>query len=238
MDKKIEMFFKLYRINKLKMTLNLTDNISYEIQEKLKECITITKKYQEIWFRTKNDKKVNKIINHPKNLGKGASIKSAIKYANGEIILIQDADLEYDPINYYNLVDPIVKNQALVVYGSRVLNKSRYINAGFVNFYRVFFNHILTILSNFINNQKLTDAHTCYKVFKKVVFDKINLLENDFSFCPEVTTKVAKLGYQIKEVEISYKGRNYNEGKKINLYDGVKAIYVLFKYGIFNRYFN
>lgn len=182
--------------------------------------------------------KVNKIINHPKNLGKGASIKSAIKYANGEIILIQDADLEYDPINYYNLVDPIVKNQALVVYGSRVLNKSRYINAGFVNFYRVFFNHILTILSNFINNQKLTDAHTCYKVFKKVVFDKINLLENDFSFCPEVTTKVAKLGYQIKEVEISYKGRNYNEGKKINLYDGVKAIYVLFKYGIFNRYFN
>jgi glycosyltransferase involved in cell wall biosynthesis len=188
-----------------------------------------------------NDKlkfKVNKIINHPKNLGKGASIKSGIKYANGEIILIQDADLEYDPINYYNLVDPIVKNQALVVYGSRVLNKSRYINAGFVNFYRVFFNHILTILSNFINNQKLTDAHTCYKVFKRIIFDKINLLENDFSFCPEVTTKIANLGYQIKEVEISYKGRNYNEGKKINLYDGVKAIYVLFKYGIFYRYFN
>jgi glycosyltransferase involved in cell wall biosynthesis len=174
--------------------------------------------------------KCNVIINHETNLGKGAAIKSGIKKTNGQIILIQDADLEYDPNDYKKIIDQIIYNKKLVVYGSRVLNKKRYKNKNFTSIYRIFFNHILTLISNIINNQKLTDAHTCYKAFHKTVINQINLEEDDFSFCPEITTKISKLGYKIEEVEISYQGREYKEGKKIKFYDGVKALYVLIKY--------
>lgn len=174
--------------------------------------------------------KCNVIINHETNLGKGAAIKSGIEKTNGQIILIQDADLEYDPNDYKKIIDQIIYNKKLVVYGSRVLNKKRYKNKNFTSIYRIFFNHILTIISNIINNQKLTDAHTCYKAFHKTVINQINLEEDDFSFCPEITTKISKLGYKIEEVEISYQGREYKEGKKIKFYDGVKALYVLIKY--------
>jgi len=174
--------------------------------------------------------KCNVIINHETNLGKGAAIKSGIKKTNGQIILIQDADLEYDPNDYKKIIDQIIYNKKLVVYGSRVLNKKRYKNKNFTSIYRIFFNHILTLISNIINNQKLTDAHTCYKAFHKTLINQINLEEDDFSFCPEITTKISKLGYKIEEVEISYQGREYKEGKKIKFYDGVKALYVLIKY--------
>ena len=171
-----------------------------------------------------------KIYFHQKNQGKGAAIKTAKKYIEGEIIIIQDADLEYDPQDYIKLIDPILKKEVSVVYGSRVLGKNRYLIKNFSSVYRIFFNHFLTITSNIINNQNLTDAHTCYKTFTKDVFLSIDLLENDFSFCPEITTKISLKNIKIKEVPIEYYGRSYKEGKKIKLIDGVKALLTLVKY--------
>ena len=173
---------------------------------------------------------VNKIIFHKKNKGKGACIKTAKKYLDGQIVIIQDADLEYNPRDYKKLISPILQNKYKVVYGSRVLGKNRYNLKNFSSVYRIFFNHVLTIFSNLINNQKLTDAHTCYKVFSREIFEKISLQENGFSFCPEVTTKISNLGVDILELPITYNGRTFKEGKKIKFKDGFKAIYALLKY--------
>jgi len=120
------------------------------------------------------------------------------------------------------------------VYGSRVLGKKRYSSKNFSSLIRVFFNHCLTILSNKINNQNLTDAHTCYKVFDSKLFKSIKLEEERFAFCPEVTTKISKLGYQISEIPITYQGRSYEEGKKIGVIDGFDAIKCLIKYKFTN----
>ncbi|MAJ64436.1 MAG: glycosyl transferase [Alphaproteobacteria bacterium] len=177
----------------------------------------------------KNYKEIT-ILSHKKNQGKGAAINTARKYINGEIIIIQDADLEYDPSDYANLVEPIINQNYEVVYGSRVLGKKRYSLKNFTSIYRIFFNHSLTILSNFLNNQKLTDAHTCYKVIHENIFKKIELEEKRFGFCPEVTTKIGNLKVKIFEVPINYYGRNYKQGKKISMKDGLRAIYCLFKY--------
>ena len=178
----------------------------------------------------KYKKKVDKIIFHKTNLGKGAAIRSAQKFVKKEYVIIQDADLEYDPKDYKKLINPFLKNKNQVVYGSRVLGKSRYKIKNFTSLSRVFFNHLLTILSNFINQQNLTDAHTCYKVFPRNLFKNIKLCENRFAFCPEVTTKISNLNIIINEVPISYKGRSYEEGKKISYIDGIQAIIALFKY--------
>jgi glycosyltransferase involved in cell wall biosynthesis len=207
------------------------------LQKKLKKEIILvndgsTDGTKEL-INSKLYKKVNKIIHHKYNRGKGAAIQSAAKIAKGDIILIQDADLEYNPKDYSKLINPILKKKFLVVYGSRVLGKKRYSSNGFTSLLRIFFNHFLTSVSNVINKHSLTDAHTCYKAFHVSVFTKIKLLENDFSFCPEITTKVSNLGYSIFETKISYSGRSYSEGKKIGVYDGLKAIYVLFKYKFF-----
>ncbi len=172
---------------------------------------------------------------HEKNLGKGAAIKTAKKYIEGEIVIIQDADLEYDPQDYIKLIDPIIKKEALVVYGSRVLGKKRYLIKNFSSVYRIFFNHFLTIISNILNSQKLTDAHTCYKTFSYKVFNSIDLQENDFSFCPEITTKIGLKKIKIKEVPIEYYGRSYKDGKKIKMIDGVKALLTLLKYRFFKK---
>lgn len=174
-----------------------------------------------------------KIIRHRSNSGKGSCIKSAQQYVSGDIVIIQDADLEYDPNDYKIILDKIIKNKKKVVYGSRVLNKKRYNQKNFTSNFRVFANHILTILTNILFNQKLTDAHTCYKAFEAEVFKNIKLCEDDFAFCPEITAKISKLGLKILEVPIGYFGRSYSEGKKISFYDGIRAILVLFKYRIF-----
>ena len=174
-----------------------------------------------------------KIIRHRSNSGKGSCIKSAQQYVSGDIVIIQDADLEYDPNDYKIILDKIIKSKKKVVYGSRVLNKKRYNQKNFTSNFRVFANHILTILTNILFNQKLTDAHTCYKAFEAEVFKNIKLCEDDFAFCPEITAKISKLGLKILEVPIGYFGRSYSEGKKISFYDGIRAILVLFKYRIF-----
>ena len=167
---------------------------------------------------------------HDKNLGKGAAIRTAKNNLSGNIIIIQDADLEYDPDDYDKLLKPIIDGNFKVVYGSRVLNRERYKISGFNSKVRIFGNHFLTIISNFLNKQNLTDAHTCYKVFHKELFDLITLEENDFAFCPEVTSKISNLGFKIHEVPISYNGRSYKEGKKIKTTDALKALKTLIKY--------
>ena len=176
---------------------------------------------------------INKIIYHEKNMGKGAAIRSAQKFVRGDIVIIQDADLEYDPEDYKKLIDPIINKRTSVVYGSRVLNTKRYNSKNFISLHRIFFNHILTIFSNFVNRQNLTDAHTCYKVFDSKIFKNIKLSENDFAFCPEITSKISKLKLNIVEIGISYTGRSVEEGKKIGIIDGFRAIFVLLKYGLF-----
>ena len=183
-----------------------------------------------------NEKNV-KLIFHKYNRGKGAAIKSAIKYIYGDIVLIQDADLEYDPNDYYKLLEPFKKPNVKVVYGSRVLKKKRYsIKKSFPTNFRVFANHVLTIFSNVINRQNLTDAHTCYKLFNSELYKKLQLSENDFAFCPEVTTKISNLNLSIFEVPISYNGRGYDEGKKIGINDAFRVFSVILKYKFFKRF--
>ncbi len=183
------------------------------------------------------EKKVSKVIYHTKNLGKGASIRSSLKYLVGDLVIIQDADLEYDPNDYYKLIDIFDKQKVNVVYGSRILNKKYFdFKKGIRKNYRVFGNLILTFLSNIINNQNLTDAHTCYKMFKKELFLKLDIQENDFAFCPEVNTKISLLNEKILEVPINYQGREVEEGKKISFYDAFVALKVIIKYKFFFKF--
>ena len=184
----------------------------------------------------KNDlvSQIDRVIFHEKNLGKGAAIISAKKFVKGDVVIIQDADLEYDPRDYIKILKVISEENEIAVYGSRVLGKKRYSSKSFISKTRIFFNHILTIFTNFLYKQKLSDAHTCYKSFKSNYFEKIDLKEKDFAFCPEITAKISKMGIKISEVPIDYNGRSYIEGKKISIYDGFRAIYVLLKYKFFD----
>jgi len=178
-------------------------------------------------------KKIDKVVFHKKNLGKGGAIKSAKPFINGDYVVIQDADLEYEPKNLIHMLNLMIDKKYNVLYGSRVLGGNRYIdNDNFTSFFRIFANHMLTMFSNIVNNQKLTDAHTCYKMFKKDIFNKIILKENGFSFCPEINTKVSNLNIDIYETPINYKGRSYEEGKKISFSDGIKALYTIIKYSL------
>lgn len=168
-----------------------------------------------------------------KNYGKGYACREGIKISTGDIILIQDADLEYNPDNYPALIKPIISNQAKVVYGSRIMpgGKRSRPNHIMIKLSKLA-NFFLTKLSNLLNGQRLTDAHTCYKVFSKDVIKNIELVENGFNFCPEITAKVSKLGFKIYEVGIDYQGRSYKDGKKIKIIDGFSAIVALLKYNI------
>ena len=177
---------------------------------------------------------LDKLIIHKKNLGKGAAIKSGQKHVNGKYVAIQDADLEYDPNDLKKIINEMDKKNLKGMYGSRVLNKNTFQNTqNFTHILRIWGNIFLTIISNFFNSQKLTDAHTCYKVFNSRIFKKIKLKEKGFSFCPEITTKISLMNIDIEEFPINYNGRTYNQGKKITAFDGLDAIYVLLKY----RYF-
>ena len=186
----------------------------------------ILKKYQD---------KIDKLIFHKKNLGKGSAIKSSQKFIKGDYVIIQDADLEYNPSDYLVMLKKIKKNNLDVLYGSRVLKSSKFKNVqNFSHRVRILGNIFLTFLSNIINNQNLTDAHTCYKMFKSNIFKSIKLKEKGFSFCPEVTTKLSVKNISIHEVSINYQGRSYADGKKIVAFDGVRAIKTLIKYRFFD----
>lgn len=173
----------------------------------------------------------HQVIFHEKNFGKGAALRTGFKRATGEILLIQDADLEYDPAEYPKLLAPILKNQADVVYGSRFMGDRPH---RVLYFWHYVANKFLTLLSNIFTNLNLSDIETGYKVFRKSVIEKINLRSSDFGFEPEITAKVAKTGARVYEVGISYDGRTYEEGKKINFMDGIKAIWYILRYNLFD----
>ena len=171
-----------------------------------------------------------KTIFHDKNRGKGAALSSGISIAKGKIIIIQDADLEYDPNEFPNIIAPIVNEKADVVYGSRFQGGQPH---RVVYFWHRVGNGFLTLLSNIFTDINLTDMETCYKAFKREIIQNIKIEENRFGFEPEITAKISKLNCRIYEVGISYYGRTYKEGKKIGWRDGVQAIWCILKYNLF-----
>ena len=168
-----------------------------------------------------------KVLYHDRNRGKGAALRTGIAHTTGDIVLIQDADLEYDPHEYPKLLAPILAGKADVVYGSRFAGGD---SKRVLFYWHSVGNKFLTHLSNMFTNINLTDMETCYKVFRGEIIRKIRIEENRFGFEPEVTAKVARMGCRIYEVGISYSGRTYAEGKKINWKDGVRAIWCILKY--------
>jgi glycosyltransferase involved in cell wall biosynthesis len=172
------------------------------------------------------------LVRHETNFGKGAAIRTGLKLATGEMVIVQDADLEYDPVDWNLLVEPVLADKADVVYGSRfVTAQSRRV----LYFWHAFGNQVLTGLSNVFTNLNLTDMETCYKLFRTDVLKSLNLVENRFGFEPEVTAKLSRAGVRIYEVGISYSGRTYADGKKIGWKDGVRAIWAIVKYNTWSR---
>lgn len=176
-----------------------------------------------------NDKGT-KVISHDRNKGKGAALRTAFSQVSGDIIIIQDADLEYDPGDYPKLIKPILDNKADVVYGSRFVGGEEH---RVLFFWHMVGNKFLTLLSNMFTNLNLTDMESCYKVFRRSIMEKIVVEEDRFGFEPEFTAKAARLGARIYEVGISYSGRDYSEGKKIGWRDGLSAVRCIVKYNLF-----
>ncbi len=173
-----------------------------------------------------------KVVLQERNRGKGAALRRGFQEATGDVVLVQDADLEYDPSEYGRLLQPIVDDKADVVFGSRFAGESHRV----LYFWHSVGNRALTLLSNVATDLNLTDMETCYKVFRREVIQSIALEEDRFGFEPEITAKLAaRRGLRIYEVPISYNGRTYDEGKKIGVKDGVRAVYVIAKYGLLTR---
>ena len=173
---------------------------------------------------------VAKVLYHDKNMGKGAALRTGFAAATGDMVIVQDADLEYDPVQYSQIVEPIVQGKADVVYGSRFMGGQPH---RVVYYWHRVGNGVLTLLSNMCTNLNLTDMETCYKAFRREIIQSITIEENRFGFEPEITAKVAKLRCRIYEVGISYYGRTYEEGKKIGWKDGVRALICIFRYNLF-----
>jgi glycosyltransferase involved in cell wall biosynthesis len=182
---------------------------------------------REILQSLKDDS--TRIVLHDRNLGKGAAVRSGLRHVTGDMVIIQDADLEYDPAQYPKLIQPILEGKADVVYGSRFVTGD-YRRVLF--FWHMVGNKLLTLLSNLFTNLNLTDMETCYKVFRREVLERITIEEDRFGFEPEITAKVAKLKLRIYEMGISYSGRTYVEGKKIGWKDGVSAVRCIIKYNL------
>jgi glycosyltransferase involved in cell wall biosynthesis len=176
------------------------------------------------------ESQVHRVIYHSRNQGKGAALRTGFAAATGDIVIVQDADLEYDPQEYPLMIEPIISGRADVVYGSRFQGGRPH---RVVYYWHMLGNTVLTTLSNMFTNINLTDMETCYKAFRREVIQGITIRENRFGFEPEITAKVAKMGCRIYEVGISYYGRTYKEGKKIGWRDGFQALYCIVRYNLF-----
>ncbi len=175
---------------------------------------------------------VDKVLYHERNMGKGAALRTGFKAVTGDCVVVQDADLEYDPEEYPLLMQPIIEGKADVVYGSRFMGAGPH---RVLYFWHYMGNRFLTLCSNMFTNLNLTDMETCYKMFRREIIQNVDIEENRFGFEPEVTSKIARMNCRIYEVGISYHGRSYEEGKKIGWKDGVRAIYAILKYGLRRR---
>lgn len=181
-------------------------------------------------LKSRIESEVERVIYHQKNQGKGAALRTGFAAATGDVVIVQDADLEYDPQEYPLLLEPILKGKADVVFGSRFQGSRPH---RVVYYWHMVGNKVLTTLSNMFTNLNLSDMETCYKVFRREVIQSIKIEENRFGFEPEITAKVSKMECRIYEVGISYYGRTYKEGKKIGWKDGVRAIFCIIKYNLF-----
>lgn len=181
-------------------------------------------------LKEKLESEVDLILYHDRNRGKGAALKTGFSHAAGDIVIVQDADLEYDPQEYKLMIQPILDDKADVVYGSRFISNAPH---RVIYYWHRVGNGFLTMLSNMLTNINLTDMETCYKAFRREIIQSINIKEKRFGFEPEITAKVAKMNCRIYEVGISYYGRTYKEGKKIGWKDGVRAIFCIIRYNLF-----
>jgi glycosyltransferase involved in cell wall biosynthesis len=173
-----------------------------------------------------------KVLRHEKNRGKGAALRTGFQNASGDVVVVQDADLEYNPNEYAKLLKPILDGRADVVFGSRFCTTDE---RRVLYYFHFLGNRFLTLMSNVFTNLNLTDMETCYKMFRREILEKITIRESRFGFEPEITAKVAKLKCRIYEVGISYSGRTYEEGKKIGFRDGFRALWCIVKYNVFTR---
>jgi glycosyltransferase involved in cell wall biosynthesis len=169
------------------------------------------------------------VLRHEKNAGKGAAVRTGLQRADGDIVLIQDSDLEYDPSEYPRLIQPILDDFADVVFGSRFIGSEAH---RVLYFWHALANRFLTLMSNMVTNLNLTDMECCYKVFRRSVAERLVIEENRFGLEPEITAKIAQMNVRLYEVGVSYRGRTYAEGKKIGWKDGVRAIIAILKYGL------